>query len=129
MTTDTATQVRPEQDRKGEHHELIASDRVEGTAVYNPQGERLGTIHHFMVGKRDGRVRYAVMSFGGFLGMGADHYPLPWDVLDYDTEKEGYVVALDKDKLTGGPSYKPESRPDYDPEYGRTVYTYYGLIY
>ena len=47
---------------------LIASDRVEGTAVYNRQGDNLGTIKNFMVGKRDGRVHYAVMSFGGLLG-------------------------------------------------------------
>lgn len=52
------------------HGDLIASDRVEGTTVYNRQGERLGHISNFMVDKRSGQVRYAVLSFGGFLGMG-----------------------------------------------------------
>jgi PRC-barrel domain len=64
---------------------LIASDKVEGTAVYNRQGERLGTVHNFMVDKSTGRVAYAVMSFGGFLGMGESYHPLPWRVLTYDT--------------------------------------------
>jgi hypothetical protein len=56
---------------------LIASDKVEGTAVYNRQGERLGEVYNFMVDKRSGRVAYAVMSFGGFLGMGQSYHPLP----------------------------------------------------
>lgn len=66
----------------GETPDLISSEKVDGTAVYNREGEKLGAIHHFMVGKRDGRVYYAVMSFGGLFGMGVDHYPLPWGVLD-----------------------------------------------
>jgi sporulation protein YlmC with PRC-barrel domain len=71
---------------------LIASDKVEGTAVYNRAGERLGEIHDFMVDKYSGRVAYAVMSFGGFLGIGEKYHPLPWKVLTYDTEMGGYVV-------------------------------------
>jgi hypothetical protein len=62
---------------RDETHDLISSEKVDGTAVYNRQGERLGSIHHFMVGKRDGKVRYAVLSFGGLFGMGENYYPLP----------------------------------------------------
>jgi sporulation protein YlmC with PRC-barrel domain len=109
--------------------ELIASDRVEGTAVYDRQGERLGKISNFMVDKRSGQVRYAVLSFGGFLGMGHDHYPLPWSMLAYDTEQGGYVVDLDKQLLDNAPRYGTDRRPDYDEGYGRNVYQYYGLIY
>ena len=76
-----------------ETDELIASNKVEGTAIYNRQGERIGTLHHFMVGKRSGQVAYAVMSFDGFLGMGENYYPLPWNELTYDTNLGGYVVA------------------------------------
>ena len=112
-----------------ETSELISSEKVDGTAVYNRQGERLGTIHHFMVGKRDGRVRFAVMSFGGFLGIGENHHPLPWDVLTYDTEKGGYVVDLDKERLQGAPSYDRNDAPDYGREYGERVYGYYGFTY
>ncbi len=109
--------------------DLIASDRVEGTAVYNKEGEKLGRIANFMVDKRSGQVRYAVMSFGGFLGMGNEHYPLPWSMLNYDTDQGGYVVELDKEVLDNAPRYGDDQRPDYDDRYGRNVYQYYGLIY
>lgn len=111
------------------HHDLIASDRVEGTTVYNRQGDKLGHISNFMVDKRSGQVRYAVLSFGGFLGMGNDHYPLPWSMLSYDTDKGGYVVDLAKETLDDAPRHLPDERPDYDDAYGRSVFQYYGLIY
>ncbi|MCP1471210.1 hypothetical protein J3E64_002914 [Sphingobium sp. OAS761] len=111
------------------HGDLIASDRVEGTAVYNRQGDHLGKIANFMVEKRSGQVRYAVMAFGGFLGLGNDHYPLPWSILTYDTDKGGYVVDLDKQLLDDAPRHAPDGRPDYDDSYGRNVYQYYGQIY
>jgi hypothetical protein len=75
---------------------LISSDKVEGTAVYDRQGEKLGSIHSVMIDKVSGKVAYAVMSFGGFLGMGDRYHPLPWHVLDYDTSQGGYVVDLDR---------------------------------
>jgi hypothetical protein len=96
--------------------DLIASNKVEGTAVYNREGERLGDVYNFMVGKRSGRVAYAVMSFGGFLGIGQRYHALPWNVLDYDTDRGGYVIDADKDRLMRAPSYQigeePFSRAD-----------------
>ena len=113
-----------------ETNSLIASDRVEGTAVYNQQGERLGTIKNFMVNKRNGHAAYAVMSFGGFLGMGESYHPLPWEVLNYDNTLGGYVVNLTRDQMEGGPAYVDEERPDWgDPTYGRHVHDYYGVPY
>ncbi|EQB32499.1 PRC-barrel domain-containing protein [Sphingobium ummariense] len=109
--------------------DLIASDRVEGTTVYNRQGERLGHISNFMVEKRSGQVRYAVLSFGGFLGLGQDHYPLPWSVLTYDTEKGGYVIDLAKEVLEAAPHYGVGERPFEDEAYGQSVYRYYGVTY
>ena len=88
-----------------ETNRLIASNKVEGTAVYDPQGERLGSIYNFMVDKRSGQAEYAVMSFGGFLGIGDDYYPLPWKALKYNTTLEGYVVDLDKGRLEQAPHY------------------------
>ena len=82
--------------RADETNELIASDKVEGTDVYNMQGESLGKIENFMVNKRSGKVEYAVLQFGGFLGIGSDYYPLPWNKLTYDNDKDGYVVDIDK---------------------------------
>jgi hypothetical protein len=106
---------------------LIASNKVEGTAVYNRQGERLGSVYNFMVDKRSGQVEYAVMSFGGFLGIGDSYHPLPWKSLTYDTNQGGYVVDLDKNRLQGAPSYSSSEAPDWsDPSYGRRIDDYYG---
>ena len=114
---------------RDETHDLISSDKVEGTAVYNRQGEKLGTVTSFMVGKRTGRVQYAVLSFGGLFGMGEKFYPLPWDTLTYDTDKGGYMVDIDKDRLEGAPSYDRGNEPTYDRAYGERVYGHYGLAY
>jgi hypothetical protein len=112
-----------------ETSELIASNKVEGTEVYNRQGEHLGEVYNFMVNKRSGQVEYAVMSFGGFLGMGESYHPLPWKALTYDTTQAGYVVDLDKQRLEGAPSYRAGEEPAYDRAYGERVYGYYGLPY
>lgn len=108
---------------------LIASNKVEGTAVYNSERERLGTIYNFMVDKRSGRVEYAVLQFGGFLGIGSDYYPLPWEVLRYDESQGGYLVGLDKAVLDKAPRYASGSEPAFDRTYGRDVYDYYNVPY
>lgn len=108
---------------------LIASNKVEGTAVYNRQGEKLGTVTNFMVDKASGTVQYAVLSFGGFMGVGTDYYPLPWNMLTYDTSKGGYVVDLDKSLLENAPRYSGDNEPTHDRDYGRNVYDYYGVTY
>jgi len=110
-------------------HELISSDRVEGTDVYNPAGDKLGSIDHLVIDKRSGHVRYAVLEFGGFLGMGTDRYPIPWNMLKYDQEQDGYVVPLDKASLEGAPKFESTTRPDYDDRYGRVIYDYYGVAW
>ena len=111
------------------HSAVISSDHVEGTKVYNTLGDKLGSIDDLMIDKVSGQVRYAVLEFGGFLGMGTDRYPLPWNMLKYDTTKEGYVVPLDKDRLEDAPRYASEKRPEYDDAYGRRVNDYYGVPY
>lgn len=116
----------PERD---EGEDLIASDRVEGTAVYRPDGEKIGRIHHFMVGKRNGRVEYAVMSFGGFLGMGAERRPVPWEALDYDPELGGYVVSAEEDTLKASPSFNETENPLWDRTYASEIYGYWGVPY
>ena len=108
------------------HTSLIASDRVEATAVYNRQDERLGTIRHFMVNKQSGQAEYAVLAFGGLFGMGQSNYPLPWNVLDYDADRGGYVVDLDKATLEKAPNYADDATPDYDADYDKSVRSYYG---
>ncbi|QIL79902.1 PRC-barrel domain containing protein [Diaphorobacter sp. HDW4A] len=110
-------------------HSIISSEKVRGTNVYNPAAEKLGSIDELMIDKISGRVRYAVMEFGGFLGIGTDRYPLPWDTLNYDTEMGGYVVALAKEQLENAPRYESSDVPEYTDEYGRRVYDYYGVPY
>src|SRR5262249_43942800 len=74
--------------------DLIGSDKVEGTAVYDAKGEKMGSIERVMIEKRSGQVAYAVLSFGGFLGIGNDYYPIPWDALKYDTSLGGYRTNI-----------------------------------
>lgn len=112
-----------------ETNRLIASNKVEGTAVYNRSGDKLGSIYNFMVDKRSGQAEYAVLQFGGFLGIGSDYYPLPWKVLTYETDQGGYVVDLDKSLLEKAPRYASNAEPAFDRDYGREVYGYYGVPY
>ncbi|WP_126172951.1 PRC-barrel domain-containing protein [Altericroceibacterium xinjiangense] len=115
--------------KRDETTDLIASDKVKNTDVYSTNGDKLGYVDHMMIGKLSGRVEYAVMNFGGFLGIGEKHHPLPWDVLDYDTAKEGYVVNIDKERLKQAPSFPTNQPPAFDRTYGEEVYRYYGTIY
>ena len=114
---------------RDETNSLISSDKVDGTNVYATDGERIGHISHVMIGKRSGRVEYAVMNFGSFLDLGGSYHPLPWDALEYDTDKGGYVVSIDKSKLRDAPAYSESSRPVYDRQYGEHVFGYYGMTY
>lgn len=107
----------------------ISSSKVAGTAVYNPGGEKLGSIDDIVIDKRSGQVRYAALEFGGFLGMGSDRYPVPWSMLKYDTRLDGYVVPLKKEQLDKAPRYGKASSPEYTDDYGRKVYDYYGATW
>jgi PRC-barrel domain len=112
---------------RDETSQLIAAEKVNGTAVYNRQGERLGTVEDVMLDKRSGKVAYAVMSFGGFLGIGERYHPLPWSVLTYDTNMGGYVVDLDRSRLEGAPSFAANENVDWsDRQWGQRVSDYYG---
>lgn len=84
---------------------LISANKVQGTAVFNVAQDRLGTIDSIMLGKYSGKVAYAVMSFGGFLGIGERYHPLPWSVLTYDTDQDGYCINLSPEALKAAPNY------------------------
>src|ERR1700719_3878247 len=92
-------------DNRRETASLIGSDKVEGTAVYGPDNQKIGSVQRVMIDKISGKVAYAVISFGGFLGMGEDYYPVPWDNLKYDTNLGGYRVGVTEDQLKGAPKY------------------------
>src|SRR5580693_10484992 len=104
---------------------LIGSDKVEGTAVYGPDETKIGSIERVMIDKISGRVSYAVLGFGGFLGLGNDHYPLPWQSLKYDTRLGGYVTGITEKQLQGAPKYGDDREWDWgDLATGRKVDDY-----
>lgn len=129
MTTNTQTRP-PSMDQvdKTETHKLIASDKVEGTSVFDKNGEEVGTVRKVMIGKLDGKVRYIVMGMGGIFGFGEDSFPLPWDGLDYDTKLGGYKlkgVTKDDFKAKKAPSHKRDEEPAYSDDYDREIRAYY----
>ena len=109
-----------------EHHALVASDRVSGTDVFDADGEKIGYIERFFIEKITGRVVYALMSFGGFLGVGEDYYPLPWSKLDYDTSLGGYRIDIIESELEGAPKWI-EGQLVEDPQWAEKVHDHYGV--
>jgi sporulation protein YlmC with PRC-barrel domain len=106
-------------------HSLIASDRIDGTAVYGSGGSKIGSIQQMMIDKITGKVAYAVLSFGGFLGMGDDYYPLPWSSLKYDTNLGGFRVNVTKDQLDRAPKYQQNEEWDYSRANDQRVHDHY----
>jgi PRC-barrel domain len=113
MKMNDATTVTTDRLAADETNRLISSEKVEGTAVYDRTGQHLGSIHHVMIDKYTGQVAYAVMSFGGFLGIGESYHPLPWKTLTYDTRLGGYVTDVNRTRLEGAPSYRASDVPDW----------------
>ncbi len=108
---------------------LISSERVTGTNVYNRDREKLGSVEALMIDKMSGQVRFAVMSFGGFLGMGEKYHQLPWNGLSYDLDNKGYVVNLTRDALNAAPMFTRDEIDSFD--YGSNsdeIDSYYGKI-
>jgi sporulation protein YlmC with PRC-barrel domain len=107
---------------------LIGSDKVQGTPVYRSNGERVGKIERVMIDKLSGKVAYAVMSFGGFMGIGEDYYPLPWSLLTYNERLDGYEVNVSEQQLKGAPKYSKHETWDWsDRARDRKVYAYYDV--
>ncbi|MBB3979370.1 sporulation protein YlmC with PRC-barrel domain [Rhizobium azooxidifex] len=106
---------------------LIASDKVEGTAVYGADGKHIGSIERLILDKRNGHVSYAVLSFGGFLGIGNDHYPLPWGKLNYDESLNGYRIDVTKEQVEAAPHYESEAEYEWDRRNGKVIHDYYGV--
>lgn len=105
---------------------LIASDRVVGTEVRRRDGSKVGRIERLMLDKASGRVAYAVMSFGGFLGVGEDYYTLPWAVLTFDPKLDAYVVDITEEQLRNAPPRSPEGGdPADEREWEEHVHRYY----
>jgi hypothetical protein len=108
-----------------ETHRLIASDKVEGTSVCRSSGDKIGSIERLMIEKTSGKVVYAVMSFGGFLGIGEDYYTLPWSVLKYNTELDAYEVNLTEEQLSSAPRQSDMNTTSYDSKWENDVHDHY----
>jgi len=109
---------------------LIESDRVDGTAVYDPNGEHLGSIRRMMIDKASGRVAYTVMAFDTFLGLGGREYSIPWAKLTYDTSLGGFRTDITQQQLEGAPDFYNKS--DYawdDRKRERELHDYWGTPY
>lgn len=104
---------------------LISAAKVQGTAVYDTEGGRLGHVEDVMLHKVSGQVAFAIMSFGGFLGMGEHFHPLPWSVLTFDPDRGGYVVPLSKDRLENSPRYNRDELANDDNGWGARVNDFY----
>lgn len=109
---------------KSPHH-LVAGSQVDGTPVFGKDGEKLGKIDDLMIDKRTGRTTYALMSFDGFLGVGARYYPIPWRMLDYDPEKHGFRTALTREQIERG-RHVPDKEIRDEVEWRDEIHAYYG---
>lgn len=104
---------------------LLVQANVTGTMkVESRDGDAVGAVFSFMVHKGSGRVTHAVLSLGGFLGMGKSFYPIPFGLLQFDPVRDVYVVTIDKRVLEGGPSWA-NNAPVFDQAYADRVARYY----
>jgi hypothetical protein len=108
-------------------HSLIPSDRIEGTAVRRSNGDKIGRIERLMLDKVSGNVAYAILSFGGFLGIGDQHLPVPWTKLTYNPDLEAYQLDLSDDELKKAPSYDADKEFDWGDRSQERLHDYYGI--
>lgn len=110
-----------------ETYNLVASDMVVGTAVYDPNDKKIGSVERLILEKTTGQVSYAVLSFGGFLGIGEDYYPVPWQMLTYDESVGGFRVNLTKEQVENAPKYGSDDDYVWSGENERRISDYYGI--
>lgn len=111
-----------------ENLRLISSEKVEGTAVVDRRGDKIGRIENFMVDKYTGRVAYAVLTFGGTFGIGESLFPLPWSLLTYSEKHDGYVLDITKEQMARAPKFKQSDKPEFDSDYQRSIIQSYRLL-
>lgn len=113
--------------RRGPGPEIMGADTLVGNDVYNQKDESLGDIKEIMLDMRSGQVGYAVLAFGGFLGMGEKLFAVPWNALTLDTEKKRFVLDVTKDRLKDAPGFDKDHWPDMaDESWAEGIHSYYG---
>ena len=114
-------------DTSGPGPEVMAASDFEGEDVVNRRGETLGDIEEIMLDVRSGRIAYAVLSAGGFLGVGEKYFAIPWGALTLDTDRKCFILDVDKDRLLNAPGFDKDHWPSMaDPTWAGEVYSYYG---
>lgn len=109
---------------------VLSADTISGDAVVNAQGDDLGKIEDLMIEVSAGKVSYAVLSFGGFLGMGNKLFAVPWGALKLDAENHRFILNVPKDKLENAPGFDKDNWPNFaDPQFGQSIYGHYGMRY
>ncbi|MHB9881215.1 PRC-barrel domain-containing protein [Pacificimonas sp. ICDLI1SI03] len=110
-----------------ESHDLISAEKVDGTAIYGADGDKMGHVKTVMINKRSGQVAHVVADIGSFLGMGGEYHALPWDKFTYDTDLNGYNLDVTEEQLRGGPTFREDnSNQAFDRDYETRMYGYYG---
>jgi len=113
--------------RQGPGPEIMGANTLIGNDVYNLKDENLGDIKEIMLDMRTGRVNYAVLSFGGFLGMGEKLFAVPWSALTLDTQNKRFTLNVEKDRLESAPGFDKDSWPNMaDPSWAKSIHDYYG---
>jgi sporulation protein YlmC with PRC-barrel domain len=117
-TAGTGTQTRPR---------VLSAGTITGDKVMNLQGENLGKIDELMMDLQSGRIAYAVLSFGGFLGMGDKLFAIPWNALTVNPDEHAFILNVDKETLKNAPGFNKDNWPDFaDERWGSQIYSYYG---
>ena len=107
------------------HTRAILASKVNGTAVYNSDGEKIGHVEDVVLDKLSNNIMFAVIGFGGMLGVGEKYHPVPWSVLDYNPESGGYVINMSKDELKNSPAYDVDDLISDDGTLRTETYNYY----
>lgn len=106
--------------------QVMAADTLQGDKVINMRGEDIGEIQDIMIDVPRGRVAYAVLSFGGFLGIGDKLFAIPWDALTLDTNRHCFVLDIDKDRLKHAPGFDKDHWPSMaDPSWAADVHSFF----
>ena len=127
LDRDTLGMYKSDEIGSGPGPALMGADTLIGNDVYNHKDEDLGDIKEIMLDMRNGTVAYAVLSFGGFLGVGEKLFAVPWNALTLDTVNERFILNVDKTRLESAPGFDKSDWPDMgDPIWANEVHTYYG---
>ncbi|NTV70247.1 MAG: PRC-barrel domain containing protein [Azonexaceae bacterium] len=109
---------------------LLSASTLAADDVYNPKGEKLGSIKELMLNINSGKVCYAVLSFGGFLSLGEKLFAVPWSALTVDTDNQRFVMDTDEERLKTAPGFDADNWPNMaDATWEKNVNTYYGTTF